>query len=77
MKKIYMDYKNAEPGDNNDLNPTNRKLKAMGTKIIGAANPKKKNRRPAKGRKMSRKEYIENLEMREKWWRHYGRHKWY
>ena len=37
MNEIFMDYKNAEPGDNNDWNPTNRKLKAMGTKIIAAA----------------------------------------
>ena len=77
MNKIYMDYKKPEPGDNNDWNPTTKELTALGTKIIAAARPKRKKYRPTKGRKMSKKEYIDSLEMREKWWRHYGRNPWY
>jgi hypothetical protein len=78
MGKIYMDYKNSDPGDNNDWNPMNRKLMALGTKMIAEARKKdKKNERVTKKKRMSRKEYINNMAMKQKWWDHYGRNPWY
>jgi hypothetical protein len=78
MSKIYMDYKNAEHGDYTDCNLTRKELQAWGTKIIADARPKKKITKRISNKKLiSRKEYIENMAMREKWWKHYGRHSWY
>lgn len=78
MNKIYMDYDKSEPSDTNDGHLTRKELQAWGTKIIADARPKNhKKSRVAKKNRMSRKEYIESLEMREKWWKHYGRNPWY
>ncbi|MBU1568153.1 MAG: hypothetical protein KJ630_21335 [Proteobacteria bacterium] len=78
MRKIYMVYKNEEPGDNNDWNPTNKKSQSLGTKIIADARPKTQRKHPIpKKMPRSRKEYIEDMAMKEKWWAHCGRHKWY
>lgn len=72
MRKIYMVYKNEEPGDNNDWNQTNRKLNASGTKIIADSRPKnKKDNLITKKNRVSRKEYKEKLDMGEKWRNHY------
>lgn len=77
MSKKYTDHKNSEPGDNNERNLTRKELQAMGTKIIADARPKKKMSSKPKKKRVPRKEYIENMAMKEKWWKHYGRYPWY
>ena len=78
MDKNHIEIKNLDFGDNNLRNLTRKELQAVGTKIIADARPKNsKKSRATKKNRMSRKEYIESLKMREKWWKHYGRNPWY
>lgn len=67
---------NSENGSERQL--TRKELRAWATKIIADARPKNhKEKRVTKKNRMSRKEYIESLAMRDKWWSHYGRGPWY
>ncbi len=78
MDKNHIEIKNFDFGDNNLRNLTRKELQAWGTKIIADARQKNhKKSRVTKKNRMSRKEYIESLDMREKWWSHYGRNPWY
>lgn len=75
--EIKSENKTNERGDINDLNLTRKELQSLGTKIIADARPKKKRSNSInKKKRMSRKEYIENQEMKQKWSDHYGRNKW-
>lgn len=74
MSGIKRKYNRNELENINDLNLSRKELQAWGTGIIADARPKKKRRRSGDQKKlMSRKEYIKNQEMKEKWLKHYGR----
>lgn len=77
--KMFRNYRGVEFDPNQDLSHERRKLYNIGTAILNKNNDdnnhnkKKKNKK----KKMTKKEYIERLEMQEKWLAHYGRNKWY
>ena len=57
-----------------------KKLYNIGTAILNGDNDDNhhnKKKKKNKKKKLSKKEYIERLEMQEKWFAHYGRNKWY
>lgn len=78
MNETDMENDKSQPEETLDGKLSRKELQAWGSKIIAEARRKdKKTKRIYKKNRISRKEYIENMTMKEKWWSHYGRGPWY
>ena len=77
---MFRSYRGVELDPNQDLTYERKKLYNIGTAILNGDNDDNhhnKKKKKNKNKKLSKKEYIERLEMQEKWFAHYGRNKWY